>query len=377
MKGQERKARTRGAAGAAKPNATRDSKPKRGSREAAPVARKTRTVASKKAAGPNKEEARRVAAKTNMSRRAQKVAGPSIVKEPSVQTISTVPSVERVKAEARVLSEAGAGWVEPESRYALPDSYGKDRVVAMSRDPYWVFVYWEVTEATISRALQGLGRARLDARRVLRVYTRDGEGKDRILFDISLTPEARNWYVNVGGPGRTYRIDVGLLTAGGKFVCLASSNIVTTPRDRMSDVLDEKWMSLASEYEEMYALSGGLSRGVSSPELHERLARELEVRLASPLFSPGMREAPGGKEEVKPFWFTLDTDLVVYGATVPGSGLKVDGEKWQLREDGTFSFRCHLPDGSKEIDVAAHSPDGTGKEQVKLKVNRIARQTKG
>jgi hypothetical protein len=296
----------------------------------------------------------------------------------SARTAPAAPPVERVREEAKVLGERGAGWVEPGSQYKLPDSYGKDRIVAMSRDPYWVHVYWEITEGTISHALKSLGRAQQSARRVLRVYTSDveGMGEERVLFDILLTPEARNWYINVGGPGRTYRVDLGLLTAGGKFVCLMRSNVVSTPRDRMSDVLDEKWMSLSSEYEEMYALSGGLTRGVSSPELHERLARELEVRLASPLFSPGIREVPGEKELAKPFWFILDTDLIVYGATVPGSALKVNGGDWELREDGTFSFRCHLPDGTKEISVSARSADGAREGQAKLKVNRVTRQTR-
>lgn len=331
--------------------------------------------ASKSVTGVRKK-AGKSTAKAVVKRGARKGGPPRRSKKPSRQPSPSTPSVEKVKEEARVLGESGSGWVEPESRYRLPESYGKDRVVAMTRDPYWIHVYWEITEGTLSRARQSLGRAQTNARRILRVYTKDGEGEsaERILFDISLTSEARNWYINVGGPGRTYRIDLGLLTTDGRFVCLASSNVVSTPRDRMSDVLDEKWMSLPSEYEEIYALSGGLTRGVSSPELHERLARELEVRLASPLFSPGIREIPGQKERAKPFWFTLDTDLIVYGATVPGSSLKINGDDWSLRDDGTFSFRCHLPDGPKEIEVSARSSDGTQNDGARLKVSRVTRR---
>jgi hypothetical protein len=56
--------------------------------------------------------------------------------------------------------------------------------------------------------------------------------------------------------------------------------------------------------------------------------------------------------------------------------LKLNGGDWQLREDGTFSFRCHLPDGTKEITVSARSADGAREEHAKLKVNRMARQTR-
>ena len=338
---------------------------------------KTRSGAGAGAAGVRKR-VRRGTAKGRVRKSVAKVGTARGSRKRRTQLSQAIPPVEKVKEEARVLEARGSGWVEPESQFKLPDSYGRDLVVAMPRDPYWIYVYWEITEGTLSHALRSLGRAQLNARRILRVYTRDGEraGVERALFDIFLTPEARNWYINVGGPGRTYRVDIGLLTAKGKFVCLVSSNVVSTPRDRMSDVLDEKWMSLSPEYEEMYALSGGLTRGVSSPELHERLARELEVRLASPLFSPGMREIPGKKKVAKPFWLTIDTDLIVYGATVPGSVLTINGENWRLRDDGTFSFRCHLSEGTREIDVSASSSEGAGKEHVELKVNRVTRQTR-
>lgn len=370
MEGQRKKARPRKVAGE-KRVGTGAKKRTKGASKRTRMSASASGVGKRKAAG---RDAARGSAKKGV-RKAGSFRGS---KKPSAETSLSAPSVERVREEARALEERGPGKVESELQYTLPDSYGRDRVVAMSRDPYWIHAYWEITEETLSRALESLGSAQLNVRRVLRVYVKEGEGAgaERVLFDVFLTPGARNWYINVGGPGRTYRVDVGLLTARGKFVCLASSNIVRTPSDRMSDVLDEKWMSLPSEYEEMYALSGGLTRGVSSPELHERLARELEVKLASPLFSPGIREVRGEKGLAKSFWFIVDTDLVVYGATVPGSTLKINGGDWRLREDGTFSFRCHLPDGAKEISVSAHSSDGARNEQAKLKVSRGTRQTR-
>jgi len=191
---------------------------------------------------------------------------------------------------------------------------------------------------------------------------------------VALTPDARNWYVNVGGPGRTYRLEIGLLTKAGKFVCLASSNNVSMPPDRMSDVMGEEWADLSPEYyAEMYALSGGLTGSrvpLTSPGLGERLARRLEQRLASPMFSPGVGAGVGARELERPFWLRLDADLIVYGATVPGSRLTVEGGACTLREDGTFSFRCHLPDGEKEIKVTSRSKDGAKQEKIRLTVTR-------
>jgi hypothetical protein len=182
-----------------------------------------------------------------------------------------------------------SGRTEPRSLPELPNSYGVDRVVALVRDPYWIHAYWELTEDTLSSALRRLGAAAKGARVVLRVFYSRGEGgePESVLFDIALTLDARSWYVNVAAPGRTYRVEVGILTLDGRFLRLMRSNCVTTPRDRMSDVLDEQWRTVSSEYEEMYVLSGGLSRAGGSFELHRRLARRLELELASPLFSPG------------------------------------------------------------------------------------------
>jgi hypothetical protein len=109
---------------------------------------------------------------------------------------------------------------------------------------------------------------------------------------------------------------------------------------------------------------------VTSPGLAERLARRLEERLASPVFSPGVSAGVGVREHEGLFWLRLDADLIVYGATVPGSRLTVEGGSCSLREDGTFSFRCHLPDGEKDIRVTSRSQDGTKEERIELTVTR-------
>ncbi|UCF79121.1 MAG: DUF4912 domain-containing protein [Candidatus Eiseniibacteriota bacterium] len=205
----------------------------------------------------------------------------------------TAPFIREKEEAAR--AERAFVRAEAEAGSRLPDSYGVDRVVVMVRDPYWIHTYWELTEETLSRAMSRLGKAAKGARVILRVCCREAEGggPERILFDITPALHSRNWYISVGGPSRTYWVDVGLLTLDGRFLRLMRSNLVATPSDRMSDELDEQWRSLASEYEEMYALSGGFSRGASSLELHRRLARRLELGQASLPFSPEHWRDPG------------------------------------------------------------------------------------
>src|SRR5262249_8490349 len=52
---------------------------------------------------------------------------------------------------------------------ALRAGYGRDRIVVMVRDPYWLHCYWELTRHAIARAEAALGQEWHTARPILRV----------------------------------------------------------------------------------------------------------------------------------------------------------------------------------------------------------------
>ena len=59
----------------------------------------------------------------------------------------------------------------------------------------------------------------------------------------------------------------------------------------------------------------------------------------------------------KEFWFSVNAELVIYGATEPGAQVMVGGRPIQLRPDGSFTCRFSLPDGQYALPataVAAH-----------------------
>src|SRR6266542_3732014 len=86
-------------------------------------------------------------------------------------------------------------------------------------------------------------------------------------------------------PPRSYRIDIGYLARSGRFYILARSNVVTTPRAGVSDVIDENWADLDSKKaDRIYAMSGGFDPGASSLELK----RLFEEKLRRPLGSPAV-----------------------------------------------------------------------------------------
>ena len=52
----------------------------------------------------------------------------------------------------------------------LPETYGKDEVGILSKDPLWYFVYWEVTAEGEAAAREQLGASGETARLMLRLF---------------------------------------------------------------------------------------------------------------------------------------------------------------------------------------------------------------
>jgi len=78
----------------------------------------------------------------------------------------------------------------------------------------------------------------------------------------------------------------------------------------------------------------------------------------------------GGVERRKGFWFNINAELIIYGATERDAAVTIGGRKIQLRPDGSFSFRFALPDGSYDLPVRATSADGSDSRAAKLRFKR-------
>ena len=181
---------------------------------------------------------------------------------------------------------------------------------------------------------------------------------------------ATNWYLHVNAPDRSFVVDIGLLTRQGRFLLLARSNRVTTPRFGPSDVIDEEWMTTDENYWKLFGLTAGVGMGSSASALKEILER----KLGSPgLFSPGVF-SPTKAQHTKPFGLSVDAELIVHGATDPKAAVTVQGQAVKLRSDGTFSARMAFPDGSQTIPVEATSPD---RRQTRAVTTTISRTTEG
>ncbi|MCU0650634.1 MAG: DUF4912 domain-containing protein [Candidatus Omnitrophica bacterium] len=244
----------------------------------------------------------------------------------------------------------------------LPGGYGKDRMILQVRDPWWLHAYWEVTLATWESLKQRFKDIFFGAKKTLRVYdvshiVFNGNNAHRY-FDIELGHDANNWYIDAGGPGRSWCVDYGLKLPNGEFVTILRSNTVQTPLDGPSWETDEEWMVPDEMFGRLYGMGFGMGHTSVGKAWQERMKKAL---FSGILASPGITSAaspvkkPLGKE--RKFWLVVDCELIVYGATEPDAAVTVQGKPIRLRPDGTFTLRYSLPDGKQVIPVQAVSSD--------------------
>jgi hypothetical protein len=249
----------------------------------------------------------------------------------------------------------------------LPENYGDNLIYALVRDPYWIYVYWEIQRDHQERTLGQVGGNWNQVKSILRVYDLTENRGFPSFYDITLHGLANNWYIEAQ-PNRTYAIEIGLLHEDGRYAALARSNEVTTPRSGMSEVIDEEWMSI--DFDKMYALSGGFGIGKSSLELKQLMEQRLWQAISS---GSGMGASPV-KIKAKGFWFTVDCELILYGATEPDAKVTVQGKPVELRPDGTFTLRFALPDGKLVLDAKALSADRSEEINIRPTVTRKTQQ---
>jgi len=132
-------------------------------------------------------------------------------------------------------------WEDLDGGEILPLFYGEDCLVLLPRDPYWLFAYWEFSRETKNRVESTVHKTWDELEFALRVHRFNGENREESYYDIKIEPAALNWYIQVGVPDRQYRVDLGYYPPGKGFVTVLTSNLASTPRDSLSDVIDDKW----------------------------------------------------------------------------------------------------------------------------------------
>ncbi|MEK6237716.1 MAG: DUF4912 domain-containing protein, partial [Planctomycetales bacterium] len=120
----------------------------------------------------------------------------------------------------------------------------KDRLELHVCDPYWLQASWELSRSGVRRVEAALGQDWHAAKPVLRLYEITEQGvrpSDNLLRTISIHGGVRNWFIDVLDPPKSYRAEIGYLTAAGKFFMLARSNAALTPRAGASQMTADNW----------------------------------------------------------------------------------------------------------------------------------------
>jgi len=302
----------------------------------------------------------------------------------------------------------------------LPEAYGTRQLFLTARDPHWLYAHWDLTHDQQARC----NARAADGHLVLRVYAHKLEGHP--INEIQVHPESRHWFAHVERAGDSYAAELGYYSSLGKWVRIAKSAATITPPDAVSPDAGAEFATIPFEFpfaklmeiikaavRENLPLAQALEelrrqgypdlpRAASrpavawTPEQEQALAKivniddvrrvwmgSLEItelirrRLAHEISSMGASQfgissisSPFGGIGQKGFWFNVNAELIIYGATEPAAKVTLGGHEIKLRPDGSFSYRFALPDGKYDLPAVAVSADGTEARAADLKFSR-------
>ncbi|MBI4707401.1 MAG: DUF4912 domain-containing protein [Candidatus Omnitrophica bacterium] len=289
---------------------------------------------------------------------------------PTIELKKEIFGAQEIKVEQTKYSHPEPTRVSRFMPQELPAGYGKDKIVLQVRDPWWLHAFWEVSGSTVDKLRQELKEEFSKSKWILRAYdvskiNFNGNNAHRY-FDVYIAEGATSWYIDTAAPGRSWCVDLGLLLPGGKFITVLRSNIVITPLDGPSEETDEEWMIPEELFARLYGMGFGLGR--SSP-----IGKAWQERVKQSLWSSGITSGASfvkKQQKQRKFWFKVDCELIVYGATEPDAKVTVQDKEIKLRPDGTFTLRFALPDGEQVIPVKAVSADCIEERVITPVVNR-------
>jgi uncharacterized protein len=330
---------------------------------------------------------------------------------------------------------ATSGTGALESAAELPESYGTRRLLLAARDPHWLYAHWDFTADQLKQVNAASRDGHL-VLRVFRNQVGDTPAVEQHVHPESRNwfvhvPVAGARYVAQLG----YYDDAGTwnpLSASAPTVTppdsLSSDTSVrfeTIPVEVPFEKLLQIVKSAVAEHvplvEAIQQMREQGAKGLPQPEriaasewtpaqeralaqvvnidsvrrvwmgsleITELIRRKLEQEISSQAAAAIARgeqfgaaelggvfsvSSPfGGEGKQRGFWFNVNAELIIYGATKPDAAVTIGGRRIQLRPDGTFSFRFALPDGEYLLPVAATSADKVETRNADLRFRRAS-----
>ena len=310
---------------------------------------------------------------------------------------------------------------------ALPEAYGTQHVTVTARDPHWLYVHWDLTR----EQLRHYNAQSVHRHLVLRLHENQEQAEAAGEFHVH--PESRHWFVHVPQAAVQHIVELGYYRKNNGWVRIAVSTPTATPAATpaaatsvntevrfatiphnvtlprlavIARTVSGKTLPLVDAIQTLRAtghpeLPPAPNRFTPpmTPEMESALV-ELICRQhpafgvadsagISEMLHGGLTEnssslvaaggggisslsSPHGGAAAAPreFWFNLNAELVIYGATEPDASVTIGGRPVMLRPDGSFSCRFALPDGHYELPVTVVSADGTEARHADLKFTR-------
>jgi hypothetical protein len=329
-----------------------------------------------------------------------------------------------LSGDAEKFSLGPAASVEQlETEGELPEAYGTQKLLLTARDPHWLCAHWDLTR---DQQLAHCAHS-ADGHLILRVH--HGEVSDRPVAEVQVHSEARHWFVHVERAGTSYIAELGFSTSTGQWAPISTSEATLTPPDARSQDTSVEFATIPFELplakmllltegaaSENWSLAHALEQlrfqghpdlpasppveewtieqkstlaevvGVSDvprfsigsmeipeliqPQFHEELSSPAVSQFGAPTSPAGISSPSGGWQPAKSFWFNVNAELIIYGATEPDATVTIGGRQIKLRPDGSFSYRFALPDGNYELPIVAVSADQTDARAAELTFSR-------
>jgi hypothetical protein len=303
----------------------------------------------------------------------------------------------------------------------LPEAYGTGRLVLAARDPHWLYAHWDFTEAQLKTHNRAARNGHLSVRVFENkpggkpVTEVDVHPESRNWF-IHVGAGGRKYvaelgyYKKSGGQWESLSLSRAAMTPPDSLSDDTTVSFATIPVELSFAQLLALLKQAAREHiplaeaiqqlrlaghsalpdlqtiinstwtpEQEAAMAAVLSMDsvrrvwMGSLEITELLRRQMLRELSSigaaqlgqisslnvsSLGVSSLSSPYGGAPGKKGFWFNVNAELIIYGATEPDATVTIGGRKIRLRPDGSFSYRFSLPDGNYNLPAIATSRDG-------------------
>ena len=308
----------------------------------------------------------------------------------------------------------------------LPEAYGTKKLLLTARDPHWLYAHWDLTAEQQRKYNSASAHGHL----AVRVHKDSLDGE--VVTQVEVHPESRHWFIHVGSGGTKYMAGFGYNNRNGKWKQISTSDATLTPPESVSAETHAEFATIPVEipfaqltelFKSLIKENVPLARAIEElraagyPELPQasvfasRLTPAQERTLAEMINIDRMRRVwigslevtelvrgklleelssistaqlgqitsqggsvssafGGGAERQRGFWFNVNAELIIYGATERDARVTIGGKQIKLRGDGSFSFQFALPDGKYPLPVVATSADGEETRRANLQFTR-------